>query len=150
MTCIYLLFLLIKAAILMTENTRKGFGLIKVNPLFNLLCIGSCSSAESRARRMWWGKKQRKCASTGSQEADFYQYIISHCKRLPHCSQVLCPCWLQSKYPDILTEEPLLKIHFPSGAPMGVLQKTTGEKQTCCKMNLLLTRELLLLPVPSE
>lgn len=37
-THIYLLFLLVKAAIHMTENARKGFGLSKVNPLFNLLC----------------------------------------------------------------------------------------------------------------
>lgn len=68
----------------MTENTRKGFGLIKVNPLFNLLCIGGCSSAESRARRMWLGKKKRKCVSTGFQEADFLpMYYIPLQKAAP-------------------------------------------------------------------
>lgn len=85
----------------MTENARKRFGLIKVNPLFNLLCIGSLLIAENRARRTWLGKKRRERVSSGSQEADFYQYVTSHCKRLGDCSLIFCPFWMRSKYTDI-------------------------------------------------
>lgn len=65
----------------MIENTRKGFGLIKVNPLFNLLCIGSCSSAELGEHG--WGRSKENVFLLAPRKLIFTNILYPTAKGCP-------------------------------------------------------------------